>query len=198
MMAGEAYLLPFSQVDDQELQDEINDLNFNMDQVDVVNQLTSLKNVQNSSLNSNELLGYLDKLYSSLHQSKLDYSLLVDSDPDVNILNKHYDGISNKLLKLTKNILSKPLTLIINQMITTGIFPDSFKKSKIISIFKKGDQSLLINYRPISLLPTISKVFERIIFDQMYHYINSNNLLAEQQYGFRKKTFYGICCRKVG
>ena len=97
-----------------------------------------------------------------------------------------HDGISNKLLKLTKNILSKPLTLIINQMITTGIFPDSFKKSKIIPIFKKGDQSLLINYRPISLLPTISEVFEGIIFDQMYHYFNSNNLLAEQQYGFRK------------
>ena len=76
-----------------------------------------------------------------------------------------HDGISNKLLKLTKNILSKPLTLIINQMITTGIFPDSFKTSKIIPIFKNGDQSLLINYRPISLLPTISKVFERIIFD---------------------------------
>ena len=106
-----------------------------------------------------------------------------------NLENKNssgHDGISNKLLKLTKNILSKPLTLIINQMITTGIFPDSFKKSKIIPIFKKGDQSLLINYRPISLLPTISKVFERIIFDQMYHYFNSNNLLAEQQYGFRK------------
>ena len=47
-------------------------------------------------------------------------------------------------------------------------------------------------------MPTISKVFERIIFDQMYHYFNSNNLLAEQQYGFRKKTFYGICCSKVG
>ena len=91
MMAGEVYLLPFSQVDDQELQDEIYDLNFNMDQVDIINQLTSLQNVQNSSLISNELLGYLDKLYSSLHQSKLDYSLLVDSDPDVYILNKHND-----------------------------------------------------------------------------------------------------------
>ena len=64
-------------------------------------------------------------------------------------------------------------------MITTGIFPDSFKKSKIIPNFKRGDQSLLINYRPISLLPTISKVFERIIFYQMYHYFNSNNLLEE-------------------
>ena len=71
-------------------------------------------------------------------------------------------------------------------MITTGIFPDSFKKSKITPLFKKGDQSLLLNYRPISLLPTISKVFERILFDQMYTYFNTNSLLAEQQYGFRK------------
>ena len=70
-------------------------------------------------------------------------------------------------------------------MITTGIFPDSFKKSKITPLFKKGDQSLLLNYRPISLLPTISKVFERIFFDQMYTYFNTS-LLAEQQYGFRK------------
>ena len=72
-------------------------------------------------------------------------------------------------------------------MITTGIFPDSFKKSKITPLFKKGDQSLLLNYRPISLLP-ISKVFERILFDQMYMYtyFNTNSLLAEQQYGFRK------------
>ena len=106
-----------------------------------------------------------------------------------NLENKNssgHDGISNKLLKLTKKELSKSLTLIINQMITTGIFPDSFKKSKITPLFKKGDQSLLLNYRPISLLPTISKVFERILFDQMYTYFNTNSLLAEQQYGFRK------------
>ena len=54
-------------------------------------------------------------------------------------------------------------------MITTGIFPDSFKKLKIIPVFKKGDQFLLINCRPISLLLIISKLFDRIIFDQMYH-----------------------------
>ena len=72
-------------------------------------------------------------------------------------------------------------------MITTGNFPQSFKISKIIPLYKKGDHSLLANYyRPISLLPTISKVFERIIFDQMYEYLNENNLLAEEQFGFRK------------
>ena len=97
-----------------------------------------------------------------------------------------HDGISNKLLKLVKNELKKPLTLIINQMITTGIFPESFKISKIIPLYKKGDHSLLTNYRPISLLSTISKVFERIIYDRMYEYLNENNLLAKEQYGFRK------------
>ena len=50
-------------------------------------------------------------------------------------------------------------------MITTRLFPDSFKKSKITPLFKKGDQSLLLKYRPISLLHTILKVFERILFD---------------------------------
>ena len=72
-------------------------------------------------------------------------------------------------------------------MLTTGIFPDDFKLSKVIPLFKKGDSSLLINYRPISLLPTISKIFERVIHDQMYEYFNKFKLLAEQQYGFRKQ-----------
>ena len=70
-------------------------------------------------------------------------------------------------------------------MITTGIFPDSFKISKITPLFKKGDVSMLSNYRPISLLPTISKIFERILYNQLYDYFISNNLLAEEQYGFR-------------
>ena len=72
-------------------------------------------------------------------------------------------------------------------MVTTIIFSDDFKLSKVIPLFKKGDSSLLINYRPISLLPTISKIFERVIHDQMYEYFNKFNLLAEQQYGFRKQ-----------
>ena len=107
-----------------------------------------------------------------------------------NLENKNssgHDGISNTLLKTIKNDISQSLTIIINQMMTTGIFPDAFKLSKVIPLFKKGDSSLLVNYRPISLLPTISKVFERVIHDQMYEYFNQFNLLAEQQYGFRKQ-----------
>ena len=126
-----------------------------------------------------------------LTETKLQFKCITDNDTQRAIdklENKSsfgHDGISNKLLKLLKIELSKSLTLIINQMITTGIFPDSFKISKITPLFKKGDVSMLSNYRPISLLPTISKIFERILFNQLYDYFNSNNLLAEEQYGFR-------------
>ena len=94
-----------------------------------------------------------------------------------------HDGISNKLLKCIKHELSKSLTLIINQMLTAGIFPESLKLSKITPMYKKGDRVFLENYSPISLLPTISKIFERVIHDQLYDYINSNNLLALYGYG---------------
>ena len=98
-----------------------------------------------------------------------------------------HDGISNTLLKVIKASISQSLTIINNQMLTTGIFPDAFKLSKVIPLYKKGESSLLVNYRPISLLPTISKIFEKVIHDQLYKYFEKYNLLAEQQYGFRKQ-----------
>ena len=92
-----------------------------------------------------------------------------------------YNGISNKMLKYIKKEISKPLTQIINQMVDSGIFPSGLKISKIFPIFKKGDVNSLNNYRPISLLP----IFERIIYDQRYAYFDNNNILSEEQYGFR-------------
>ena len=73
------------------------------------------------------------------------------------------DGISSKLLKVIAPIIIKPLTLLINQVLNTGTFPDKLKIAKVVPIFKKGDPSLFENYRPISLLPAISKVLEKII-----------------------------------
>ena len=95
------------------------------------------------------------------------------------------DEFSNKLIKSLKDEISEPLTIIINQSLNTGVFPDKLKVAKVKPLFKKGDKACLNNYRPISLLPTISKIFERVLYNQLYHYFNINNLLAEQQYGFR-------------
>ena len=69
----------------------------------------------------------------------------------------------------------------------TGVFPNKLKIAKVIPIHKKDDQTQLENYRPISILPAISKVIERVIFDQMHDYFHTNKLYFEGQYGFRKK-----------
>ena len=68
----------------------------------------------------------------------------------------------------------------------TDIFPEKLKIAKIKPIFKKDDPHLPDNYRPISLLPSISKVFEKVAFLQLYDYFSENELIYESQYGFRQ------------
>ena len=73
-----------------------------------------------------------------------------------------------------------------NQSLCTGIFPDKLKVAKVITLYKKDHNISFGNYRPISLLSSISKVFERFGFKQLYDYFTSSGLLYESQYGFRK------------
>ena len=96
-----------------------------------------------------------------------------------------YDGIYVKLLKYLFPALSKPLCLIINQSLLTGIYPDKLKIAKVIPLFKKDDTLLMDNYRPISLLPSISKLFEKVVSNQVSEYFKKNNLFHDGQYGFR-------------
>jgi hypothetical protein len=95
------------------------------------------------------------------------------------------DGLSNKLLKTLKYELSECLTLVINQSITTGTFPEHLKIAKVTPIYKKGETHLFENYRPISVLPTISKVFEKVMHLQIQEYFDTFNLFYNSQYGFR-------------
>ena len=80
----------------------------------------------------------------------------------------------------------KPFTLIINQILYTGIFPDHLKIARVLPLFKKDDQTIFSNYRPISLLPSFSKVIEKIIFNQLYEYFDCHKYFYPSQYGFRK------------
>ena len=98
-----------------------------------------------------------------------------------------HDGLSTKLLKIVKNALIAPITIIVNQMLNTGIFPDKLKIAKVNPIFKKDDEMQVTNYRPISLLPSISKIFEKVIFRQLYDYFHQKKLFYNAQYGFREK-----------
>ena len=99
---------------------------------------------------------------------------------------KGHDHVSNVLLKSLKNELIDPLTHILNSSFETGIFPAKLKIAKVLPIFKKGEESLLENYRPISILPSISKVFEKAICNQLNTYFKENNLYHNSQYGFRE------------
>ena len=82
--------------------------------------------------------------------------------------------------------MSRPLSIIINQSLCSGILPDKLKIAKVIPLYKKDDDRSFGNYRPISLLFFISKIVERVAFNQLYEYFTSNGLLYESQYGFRK------------
>ena len=95
------------------------------------------------------------------------------------------DKISAKLLRYCPDLLSESLTVIFNCSINTGIFPDEWKCSKVIPLFKHGERRDLNNYRPISIIPVVAKVFERIIYDQIYVFLTDNNLLCNSQSGFR-------------
>ena len=95
------------------------------------------------------------------------------------------DKISARLLRYCPDLLSESLTVIFNCSINTGIFPDEWKCSKVIPIFKQGERRDLNNYRPISIIPVVAKVLERIIYNQIYSFITDNNLLCNNQSGFQ-------------
>ncbi len=97
-----------------------------------------------------------------------------------------YDGISNILLKKIINIISIPLSVVFNKSLNNGIFPDKIKIAEIIPIYKlKGQKDDLSSYRPISLLPVISKVLEKIVYNRVYWFLCKKQLLYHSQYGFR-------------
>ena len=95
------------------------------------------------------------------------------------------DNISVNMLKLCVDQLCVPLVIIFKNILETGIFPDQWKEANVTPVHKKNDKQVVENYRPISLLPILAKVFERIIFKNLYKYLIANNLITKNQSGFR-------------
>ena len=96
------------------------------------------------------------------------------------------DKISSKVLKIAAPVISDSLTYIFNQAVTLCTFSNGWKIARVIPLFKNGQRNLPGNYRPISILPALSKVMERILYTQLNEYLSVNNLLSEHQFGFRK------------
>ena len=94
------------------------------------------------------------------------------------------DGIGNRILKEAALPLAEPLSHIFNYCLSLGMFPDVWKIACVTPLFKKGEPSDCNNYRPISLLPCISKVFERVLFNHVHGYLRVNGLISQNQSGF--------------
>ena len=96
-----------------------------------------------------------------------------------------YDEISNNLIKHASSSLIKLLALIVNQVLHTGIFPRQLKLSRIKPIYNSGKQTSFCNYRPIFLLPSMSKIFEYVMFHQLMSFLTNTQLFCIEQFGFR-------------
>ena len=106
-----------------------------------------------------------------------------------------HDEISNKILKLSSRTISDFLSKVFNECICQGCFPSCMKIAKVIPIHKSCDAMDPSNYRPISLLPTIAKVFEKLIFSRLIKFFMKFNIISENQFGFRPNR---SCIHAVG
>jgi len=93
-------------------------------------------------------------------------------------------GISTKMVKFVGEEIALPLSYIFNLSLSSGTFPTKLKQCRVIPIFKSGDHLESDNYRPISLLSSISKILEKIVAEKLVLHLISNDLLYQHQYGF--------------
>ena len=96
-------------------------------------------------------------------------------------------GIPPKILNFVSESLSKILTVIFNKSLLLGIFPDALKLTKVIPIHKANSKMIVSNYRPISLIPLFSKIFEKLVHKRIMDFLIKKDILSKKQYGFQKK-----------
>ena len=104
-----------------------------------------------------------------------------------NLKPKHstgHDEISNEILKCCSPIIEKYLTTLFNKCIEDGTFPEIMKIAKVIPFFKNGDKKQPENYRPISLLTAMSKIFEKLLLKRMSTFVSKHKVLTPNQFGF--------------
>ena len=96
-----------------------------------------------------------------------------------------HDNIDNVLLKELSPGLLRVLTTVFNESLQEGTFPDIFKLAEVVPLHKGKTTTAIDNYRPISLLSTISKILEKIVYKRIYEFLNNTNQITTSQYGFR-------------
>ena len=97
-----------------------------------------------------------------------------------------WDNIPAFILKQCMDCFVNPLTHIINRSFIEGIFPKELKLARVVPIYKSGDSTSITNYKPISILTCFSKIFEKIIYNHVTDFIDSNQIIYKYQFGFRQ------------
>ena len=178
---------------------KINNDNFDCDR-DIVNQFNSFyTNIYKNQNNNNSKNSFpnFDKLHEFVNEknpNQVEFSIknitVLEVIEHLNKLDSSkstgLDGLGPRILKLLTPVIAKSLCHIINLSIMSGNFPSILKLARVIPIFKSGDKEDPGNYRPISILPTLSKVIEKHVAKQCVDYLEQFDLLHREQSGFRK------------
>ena len=90
------------------------------------------------------------------------------------------------MIKSVIDSISEPISFLFNQSIENGVFPSKLKCARVVPVFKSGNKCEIKNYRPISTLPFLSKIFEKLTAERIYTYLNKENIISDRQYGFQK------------
>ena len=139
--------------------------------------------MNNNSVLPTNLPQLTSKCLDSIHFSS-SYIVKIINRLDPNKAHGH-DMLSIRMIKLCGNSICKPLSIIFKDCLSEGKFPHECKKANVVPVHKKGNKQCLDNYRPISLLPICSKIFECLIYNEMFTFSTENNLISPNQSGFR-------------
>ena len=98
-----------------------------------------------------------------------------------------WDGFQAIVIKEIKSAIVHPIMHLCNLSFATGVFPKELKLAYVVPLFKSGDDMLFTNYRPVSILPLISKILERLMYNRLLNFLNKHNVIYDYQFGFRQK-----------
>ena len=132
-------------------------------------------------------MSYVDNIVNSIVISYVSCVDVKDTILSLKNSSPGYDELPASIAKQCIDNYVVPLTYIINMSLLEGIFPSELKLANVVPIFKSGESDKVTNYRPISVLSFFSKIFEKIIYNYVVHFMDKNDTIYKHQFGFRKK-----------
>ena len=126
-----------------------------------------------------------DKITNNMFIQSVIESEVQTLTKQLNLSSPGYDSISATVVKAAESSFILPLTHVLDISLSTGVFPTEMKIARVIPLLETGDPMKLSNYRPVSVLPLFSKLFERLMYNRLISFVNKHKILYSLQFGFR-------------